>query len=781
MQFSFFRSGRDVIPECSVDLATLAKVIRSSKSLKLATEALAQLRAANDPDYQQHKRVKLPMIYPTGEIDTRAAGQARNLRPSGTVQLDFDNIDPEDYDAAFKVVCEHPSVILAFKSPSEGIKALGLCPIIDDLDVLLSSMAEAADDFELVGLEIDRLINPSHPMFTCHDPNVYVSHDEGERIKPNEAFIHDRRQKRERAVASSEDETQSLEHVTEQLERVKEKLLAGDFNDDVLHTPQICDITWACCAALGSDVAPDVVLEILGGHMTRPNESIRAAGNFDPTKYGWGAIKNYTGDKRPPDVPVDESYLAVPEVEPETDSEDPGDPEKKDLSEKEIAAKTMRLIQKVNFIDDRSVKVWLKENPDLSEASLYFAAAVNSRRKWFVEAIFDLLNARGSVTKRHFGKCYFDARKKLSKARDQARNYGEPGSWADDRARGVGLLFQTPRVRMPVLMDSLLREGEFITLSGGSKTFKTWTLIEFALRAVSGQQWWRFKPVRPLKVLFVDLELPYLESNWRMGQIADEIGVTHKHVANNMTLFSLENAKGTTPQLLEAITRQIELGPEGDGFTPFDVVVIDPFYILVNRDGNDENSNSDVTSALAEIKLAAGNAALFGVLHHTKGSQSGKRSLDMAAGAGAYGRFVTGGLSMIPIEDGEGGGADGSGCFAIKMDLRSFEGVDPFCVRRTGMRMEIDDSLNPDPTPVGPDPKILLTYFGTEGLAKKVTRKEWLDWAIGHEVVNNVTTFDRYVSMLIAQCHVEASGNTRTRRFERIGTEVDDISPDEVG
>src|SRR5713101_5687810 len=62
-------------------------------------------------------------------------------------------------------------------------------------------------------------------------------------------------------------------------------------------------------------------------------------------------------------------------------------------------------------------------------------------------------------------------------------------------------------VEPEVLVQGLIHRGSKISLVGGSKTYKTWCLLDLALSVSAGTTWWDLI-TKQAKVLFVNFEIP---------------------------------------------------------------------------------------------------------------------------------------------------------------------------------------------------------------------------------------------------------------------------------
>jgi hypothetical protein len=607
------------------------------------------------------------MIQPTGVIDTRAAGEPRNLQPNSLIQLDFDKVDPERYDDLFKAVCEDPHVVLAFRSPSGGIKALGSCEESDDALVLTSCMREAAEWFNTMGpCEIDRSINPSHPLFLSYDPDAYLDEEPWQAFTGDADWIESERSKATVFHESDENKRLPVPVVLEALHKIRgiAENNQDPFDDGLIHTEEATRMTWACCEALGQEAASGIMLEVLGDIVTRPYEVTRAATRYNPEKAGWGLMSHYGGT------------------------------EGRERLEKSDAQDYLA--------DDGEVETSKKDEED--------------KNKW-----------------RH----------------DKINTFSD-------------LLTKKPKLR-PELIFGLLREKELMTLSGGSKTNKSWSLIDLSIHCALGLEWWgAFKPVRKLRTLFVDFELgkdTFYSRGMKVLGDNDLIGNFNSSDLDNLVHMNLEKSDLTQDKIIKEIQGQLNE-------SRFDIVIIDPVYLLINRDEkSDENSNSDVTRALMALRktVKGTKTSIIAALHHSKGTQKGKSHMDMAAGAGAFARNADNVCSLRPHDQED---PEDPEAFTFQASLRRFAPMKPFCLRREDALLVPAPDLQPDtgqanrPEPANPE-LTLLAYFEEETTEEWVRAKDWKDWA-AVELDMGGSAFDRAKLSLIRTGRIESNGKDGT-------------------
>lgn len=271
----------------------------------------------------------------------------------------------------------------------------------------------------------------------------------------------------------------------------------------------------------------------------------------------------------------------------------------------------------------------------------------------------------------------------LKKARRPFFSKGKPGSKEKpvDSLKlppivsASDLLSSNPEVP-PELMKGLLHQSSKMVLGGGSKSFKTWSLLDLALSVAAGQPWWGFDTTAS-PVLYINLELP----DWSFAKRISDIKTARPELAlgGGLDIWNLRGKAVSFDQMRPEITRRIT-GKYG-------LIVIDPIYKVYGD--RDENSAGDMGSLLNEIERLAvetGAAVVFGA-HFSKGNQAGKESIDRISGSGVFARDPDTILVMTKHENED--------TFTVEATLRNFKPIPAFCVRRNHPLMERDDQVDP--------------------------------------------------------------------------------------
>lgn len=246
---------------------------------------------------------------------------------------------------------------------------------------------------------------------------------------------------------------------------------------------------------------------------------------------------------------------------------------------------------------------------------------------------------------------------------------------------------EKPREKPPELIKGVLHRGSKMMLAGGSKSFKTWVLLDLGLSVATGTPWWGKATVRG-RVLYLNMELPVEFCEDRVRQISE---AKHIQIAEGFDSWHLRGFARDFRELLPHILRRVAGGQ-------YSLVILDPVYKVLGE--VDENNNGEVAQLLNEIEamtVKLGSAVAYGH-HHSKGNQSEKDAKDRSSGAGAWTRDPDALIDLTPHEEEEH--------FVATFTLRNMPpqvpmvvewkfpcmsvapGLDPAALRKPGRRIE---------------------------------------------------------------------------------------------
>ncbi len=262
------------------------------------------------------------------------------------------------------------------------------------------------------------------------------------------------------------------------------------------------------------------------------------------------------------------------------------------------------------------------------------------------------------------------------------------------RARDLTVPVESNRTGLPAILDAsnflmteipepkqlvqgIIHQGSKLAIGGGSKSFKTWALIDLGISVAHGLTWLKFPTVKG-KVLYVNFEIQDFSFQHRLRAVANAKGV---HIEPGA--FHLLNLRGRASDHVTLLP-QIKAKMRGQDFA---LVILDPVYKLYGR--TDENAAGDVAALLNGFEALAvetGAAVAFGA-HFSKGNQSSKESIDRISGSGVFARDPDSLLILTRHETED--------AFAVDATLRNFPQVEPFVVRWDYPVMVVDDELDP--------------------------------------------------------------------------------------
>ena len=218
-------------------------------------------------------------------------------------------------------------------------------------------------------------------------------------------------------------------------------------------------------------------------------------------------------------------------------------------------------------------------------------------------------------------------------------------------------------IKYPVLIDGILKQGTKMVLGGGSKTYKTWTLLDLAISAAGGHTWLGKQVISTgKKVIYINLEVLADEFLGRVKDVCLAKGVERPA---NLLPWSLRGICNDLRVMLEAIK-------EWSQNDEIALIVVDPIYKALGD--RDENSAGDMNSLMNEIEAICEEtrAAVVFAAHFSKGNQSEKSAMDRISGSGVFGRDPDAILTLTPHEE--------ERCFTVESSLRSFAPMEPFVV-----------------------------------------------------------------------------------------------------
>jgi len=231
----------------------------------------------------------------------------------------------------------------------------------------------------------------------------------------------------------------------------------------------------------------------------------------------------------------------------------------------------------------------------------------------------------------------------------------------------------------PDIIAGVLKTDTTGMFIGPSKSYKTWHLIRLGLCVAHGLPWFGSATLK-CKVLLVNPELIPNEFQLRVRSVARELNIEHLDNVNFKTI-SLHKRYLPPDELMDAIENIVTRDK-------YELVILDSLYRLYGP-RTDENSNADMLRLLTRMEkmISNPNSAIIFSHHSPKGDQSGKRSIDVAAGGGALGRFVATCITTRIIEE-------EARRFSLEFTSRYHRRKDSVGLVMDGARAVLDDGFN---------------------------------------------------------------------------------------
>lgn len=250
---------------------------------------------------------------------------------------------------------------------------------------------------------------------------------------------------------------------------------------------------------------------------------------------------------------------------------------------------------------------------------------------------------------------------------------------------GFGNQIKPGAITLPkILIEGLLHRKSKMVLAGGSKSFKSWSLMDLALSITHGLPWWGCQ-CKQGKILYINFELEEGFFQQRLLTIAGAKGI----IPDQNFLFW--NLRGKCYDLL-TLARVLQARAQMLG--QVDLIVVDPIYkALGDLDENSAGDMGRLMQQIEELSDSLGAAIVFGA-HFSKGSQNGKLAMDRISGSGVFSRDPDAILTMTTHED--------KGSYSINSDLRYLSPLPDFVVTWDFPLMKVDETKDPaalfDPT-----------------------------------------------------------------------------------
>jgi len=189
-------------------------------------------------------------------------------------------------------------------------------------------------------------------------------------------------------------------------------------------------------------------------------------------------------------------------------------------------------------------------------------------------------------------------------------------------------LLESDLPKPPEIVHGILHQGSKMVIGGGSKSFKTFTLLDLGVSVATGMPWWAFQTTQG-RVLYINFEIQdaFFKSRLTDVCVAKECQLKD----GQLCYWGLRGKAADLSVLMQQIIATLKDGG-------YSVIIIDPIYKGLGP--RDENRAGDIASLLNEVEALAietGAAVVFGH-HFSKGNQSAKDSIDRIGGSGVFAR-----------------------------------------------------------------------------------------------------------------------------------------------
>lgn len=233
-------------------------------------------------------------------------------------------------------------------------------------------------------------------------------------------------------------------------------------------------------------------------------------------------------------------------------------------------------------------------------------------------------------------------------------------------------------VTPPLLVENLLHREAKMILAGGSKTYKSWSLVDLGLSVASGTPWWGLRCAQGV-VVYLNFELIQGFLEWRIHYIMKAKKITpppwflYWNLRNKC--YNLSTVGNVLRARIAAMRARV------------DIIIVDPIYKALG--GLDENSAGDMTTlmqSVEELSAETGAAIIFGA-HFSKGAQAQKEAKDRISGSGVFGRDPDSILTMTRHKTEQS--------YVVESDLRYVAPLSDFVVSWRFPLMHIDEGKDP--------------------------------------------------------------------------------------
>ena len=192
----------------------------------------------------------------------------------------------------------------------------------------------------------------------------------------------------------------------------------------------------------------------------------------------------------------------------------------------------------------------------------------------------------------------------------------------------------------PPLIEGILREGHKMLIAGPSKAGKSFALIQLCISIAEGKPWFGFDCTQG-KVLYVNLELDRASCLHRFKDVYEALEQQPTNIGN-ISIWNLRGKSLPMDQLAPKLIRRAQK-------RNYKAIIIDPIYKVITGDENSADQMANFCNQFDKVCTELKCAVIY-CHHHSKGNQTGKRSMDRASGSGVFARDPDALLDLLELE-----------------------------------------------------------------------------------------------------------------------------------
>ena len=192
----------------------------------------------------------------------------------------------------------------------------------------------------------------------------------------------------------------------------------------------------------------------------------------------------------------------------------------------------------------------------------------------------------------------------------------------------------------PPLIEGILREGHKMLIAGPSKAGKSFALIQLCISIAEGKPWFGFDCTQG-KVLYVNLELDRASCLHRFKDVYEALEQSPTNIGN-ISIWNLRGKSLPMDQLAPKLIRRAQK-------RNYKAIIIDPIYKVITGDENSADQMANFCNQFDKVCTELKCAVIY-CHHHSKGNQTGKRSMDRASGSGVFARDPDALLDLLELE-----------------------------------------------------------------------------------------------------------------------------------